>query len=51
MRLARLLKESGYSQGVAYGTGSVSVEWHENLAGAVRGLEKSIFPAWIAGSP
>jgi glycosyltransferase involved in cell wall biosynthesis len=44
MRLARLLKESGYSQGVAYGTGSLSVEWHTNLAGAVRGLEKSIFP-------
>src|SRR5215213_11006517 len=44
MRLARLLKESGYSQGVAYETGSVSVEWHETLAGAVRGLEKSIFP-------
>ena len=44
MRLARLLKEAGYSQGVAYGTGSVSVEWHQTLAGAVRGLEKSIFP-------
>ena len=44
MGLARLLKESGYSQGVAYETGSVSVEWHETLAGAVRGLEKSIFP-------
>jgi hypothetical protein len=44
MRLAKLIKESGYSQGVAYGTGSVSVEWHETLAGTVRGLEKSIFP-------
>ena len=44
MRLARLLKEAGFSQGVAYGTGAVSVEWHKTLAGAVKGLEKSIFP-------
>jgi glycosyltransferase involved in cell wall biosynthesis len=44
MRLARLLKEAGYSQGVAYGTGCVSVEWHQTLGGAVKGLEKSIFP-------
>lgn len=44
MRLARLLKEAGYSQGVAYGTGFVSVEWHKTVAGAVKGLEKSIFP-------
>jgi glycosyltransferase involved in cell wall biosynthesis len=44
MRLARLLKDAGYSQGVAYGTGCVSVEWHQNLGGAVKGLEKSIFP-------
>jgi hypothetical protein len=44
MRLARLLKEAGYSQGVAYGTGCLSVEWHRTLAGAVKGLEKSIFP-------
>jgi hypothetical protein len=44
MRLARLIKDAGYSQGVTYGTGSVSVEWHETLAGAVKGLEKSIFP-------
>jgi hypothetical protein len=44
MRLARLLKVAGYSQGVAYGTGCVSVEWHQTLAGAVKGLEKSIFP-------
>jgi glycosyltransferase involved in cell wall biosynthesis len=44
MRLGRLLKGAGFSQGVAYGTGSVSVEWHRTLAGAVRGLEKSMFP-------
>ena len=44
MRLARLLKDAGYSQGVAYGTGCVSVEWHQTLGGAVKGLEKSIFP-------
>jgi glycosyltransferase involved in cell wall biosynthesis len=53
IRLARLLKEAGYSQAVAYGTGSASVEWHETLTGAVRGLEKSIFPGmdyrlWVA---
>ena len=44
MRLAKLLKEAGYSQDVAYGTGCVSVEWHQTLGGAIRGLEKSIFP-------
>lgn len=45
MRLGRLVKHAGYRQGVAYGTGSVSVEWHRTLAGAVRGLEKSMFPS------
>jgi glycosyltransferase involved in cell wall biosynthesis len=44
MRLGRLVKEAGFRQRVAYGTGSVSVEWHRTLAGAVRGLEKSMFP-------
>ena len=44
MRLARLLKDAGCSQSVAYGTGCVSVEWHQTLGGAVKGLEKSIFP-------
>jgi glycosyltransferase involved in cell wall biosynthesis len=44
MRLGRLVKEVGFRQGVAYGTGSVSVEWHRTLSGAVRGLEKSMFP-------
>ncbi|MDQ5829015.1 MAG: glycosyltransferase [Actinomycetota bacterium] len=44
VRLGRLLKKAGYRQGVAYGSGSVSVEWHRTLQGAVRGLEKSMFP-------
>jgi hypothetical protein len=44
MRLGRLVKGAGFRQGVAYGTGSVSVEWHRTLSGAVRGLEKSMFP-------
>lgn len=44
MRLAKLLKEAGYSQGVAYGTGCASVEWHLTLGSAIKGLEKSIFP-------
>ncbi len=43
MRIARLLKDAGFRQGVAYGTGSVCVEWHKTVAGAVRGLEKSMF--------
>ena len=43
MRLGRLVKRAGFRQGVAYGTGSVSVEWHRTLRGAVRGLEKSMF--------
>lgn len=45
MRLGRLVKDAGYRQAVAHGTESVSVEWHRTLAGAVRGLEKSMFPA------
>ena len=45
MRLGKLVKDAGFRQRVAYGTGSVSVEWHRTLAGAVRGLEKSMFPA------
>jgi glycosyltransferase involved in cell wall biosynthesis len=44
MRLGRLVKGAGFRQSVAYGTGSVSVEWHRTLSGAVRGLEKSMFP-------
>jgi len=43
MRLGRLLKRARFQQSVAYGTGSLSVEWHRTLAGAVRGLEKSMF--------
>ena len=44
LRLGRALKEAGFRQGVAYGTGMVWVEWHRSLAGAVRGLGKSMFP-------
>jgi len=44
LRLGRILKEAGFRQGVAYGTGTVRVEWHRTLAGAVRGLGKSMFP-------
>ena len=44
LRLGRALKEAGFRQGVAYGTGTVWVEWHRSLAGAVRGLGKSMFP-------
>jgi len=42
-KLAKLLKRHGFSQGVAYGTGLISVEWHQTLPGAVRGLSKSMF--------
>ena len=41
MRLVRLLKDAGLSQGVAYGTGSVSVEWHKTLAGTVKGSTRA----------
>ena len=44
LRLGRALKEAGFRQGVAYGTGTVWVEWHRSLAGAVRELGKSMFP-------
>jgi cellulose synthase/poly-beta-1,6-N-acetylglucosamine synthase-like glycosyltransferase len=45
MKLAKLVKDHGMRQGVAYGTGLVAVEWHQTLRGAVRGLSKSMFPA------
>lgn len=45
MKLAKLVKDHGLLQGVAYGTGLVAVEWHQTLGGAVRGLSKSMFPA------
>lgn len=44
LKLGEILKGAGFGQGVAYGLGSVRVEWHKTLAGAVRGLEKSMFP-------
>ena len=44
LKLGRILKDAGFRQGVAYGIGSVRVEWHKTLAGAVKGLEKSMFP-------
>lgn len=44
LKLGRILKDAGFRQDVAYGLGSVRVEWHRTLAGAVRGLEKSMFP-------
>jgi cellulose synthase/poly-beta-1,6-N-acetylglucosamine synthase-like glycosyltransferase len=42
MKLAKLLKRHGYKQGVAYGAGLLSVEWHQTLPDAVRGLSKSM---------
>jgi cellulose synthase/poly-beta-1,6-N-acetylglucosamine synthase-like glycosyltransferase len=44
MKLAKLLKRHGFRQGVAYGTGLISVEWHQTLPAAGRGLSKSMFP-------
>jgi glycosyltransferase involved in cell wall biosynthesis len=43
MKLAKLLKRHGFRQGVAYGAGLISVEWHKTLPDAVRGLSKSMF--------
>jgi glycosyltransferase involved in cell wall biosynthesis len=43
MKLAKLLKRHGFRQGVAYGAGLLSVEWHQTLPDAVRGLSKSMF--------
>ena len=44
LMLGEILKGTGFRQGVAYGLGTVRVEWHRTLSGAVRGLEKSMFP-------
>jgi len=43
MKLGKLLKGYGFRQGVAYGVGLLSVEWHQTLPDAVRGLSKSMF--------
>jgi glycosyltransferase involved in cell wall biosynthesis len=43
MKRAKLLKRHGFRQGVAYGAGLLSVEWHQILPDAVRGLSKSMF--------
>jgi hypothetical protein len=43
MKLAKPLKRHGFRQGVAYGAGLLSVEWHQTLPDAVRGLSKSMF--------
>jgi len=44
VKLGKAIKGKGFRQDVAFGTGLVSVEWHRSALGAVRGLEKSIFP-------
>jgi cellulose synthase/poly-beta-1,6-N-acetylglucosamine synthase-like glycosyltransferase len=43
MKLGKLVKGYGFRQGVAYGVGLLSVEWHQTLPDAVRGLSKSMF--------
>jgi len=43
MKLAKLVKRHGFRQAVAYGAGLISVEWHQTLPDAVRGLSKSMF--------
>jgi hypothetical protein len=43
MKLAKLVTGHGFRQGVAYGAGLVSVEWHQTLPNAVQGLSKSMF--------
>jgi cellulose synthase/poly-beta-1,6-N-acetylglucosamine synthase-like glycosyltransferase len=43
MKLGKLVKGHGFRQGVAYGAGLISVEWHQTLPDAVRGLSKSMF--------
>jgi Glycosyl transferase family 21 len=43
IKLAKLIKGHGFRQGVAYGAGLLSVEWHQTLPDAVRGLSKSMF--------
>jgi glycosyltransferase involved in cell wall biosynthesis len=43
MKLGKLLKRHGFKQRVVYGAGLISVEWHQNLPDAVRGLSKSMF--------
>ena len=43
MKLAKLLKSHGFRQGVACRAGLISVEWHQTLPDAVRGLSKSMF--------
>lgn len=44
MKLAKLLKNSGFRQEAVFGKGLENVEWHESVGEAIRGLEKSAFP-------
>lgn len=43
LKLGRMLKEAGWRQAAALGTGLLSVEWYASLGGLVRGLEKNAF--------
>ena len=42
MKLAKLVKRHSFRQRVAYGADLISVEWHQTLSDAVRGLSKSM---------
>jgi glycosyltransferase involved in cell wall biosynthesis len=46
VKLAKLVKKRGFRQGAAFGSGMLSVEWHQSLGSAVRGLSKTLFP-WM----
>jgi hypothetical protein len=43
MHLARLIKQSGFSQHLLFAGKLISLRWHESLWGVIRGLEKNAF--------
>jgi len=45
MKLGKLVKQGGFSSGVAVAQNAVSVEWHMGLNNLVKGLEKNFFAA------
>jgi glycosyltransferase involved in cell wall biosynthesis len=45
MKLGRLVKDAGYTSGVALAEDLMRLRWHSGVANIVRGLEKNLFAA------
>lgn len=45
LKLGKLLKRAGFSQGLAGGVGQVAVPWYDSVGAMIQGLEKNAFAA------